>query len=286
MTVPAIVVHGGAGAWSDDRLEAAKVYVRAAALRAWEVLRAGGTAVDAAEACTMYLESCGGVNAGVGARRNLDGMQELDAMIIDGTALSFGAVAAVTNMYNPICIARYVMDKTPHSFFAGPGAERLYYEMVNNDYRQEVVPGIIKRPDIGPPPSGDTVGCVVVDSEGRVAATSSTGGTAKKMPGRVGDSPVFGAGAYADELCGVSATGRGEDIMRVTLSRTVALFVQQGEPVSDAASHGLEVLLEKTDSRAGVIVIDRDGEVGWATTTKAMPVAAVDATGKVTVSDR
>ncbi len=276
MGLPVIVVHGGAGKWKDERIPIGVEQVRQAALVGFEVLKRGGSALDAAEVCTAYMESCGKLNAGVSAARNLDGIRELDAMIVDGSRLDFGSVAAVTGIYNPISLARYVMEKTPHKFFAGENARRVYAQMLADGYRPERSPGIldITAETLGPV-SDDTVGCVVVDSQGRVAATSSTGGTRKKMPGRVGDSPIMGAGAYANEVCGVAATGQGEHIIRVLLSRTVALYVEQGDDPQLAARRGIELLIEKTGSEAGLIVADVKGGTGMWTNAKAMPAAVI-----------
>ncbi|MCF2137611.1 MAG: isoaspartyl peptidase/L-asparaginase [Candidatus Thorarchaeota archaeon] len=278
---PVIIVHGGAGAWKDERIPIGLENVEKAARAGWEVLMAGGSALDAAEVCTAFMESCGQLNAGLGATRNNDGIQELDAMIIDGSTLDFGSVAAVTGIYNPISLARYVMEKTPHKFFAGPNAQRVYAQMMKEGYRKETNPGVLdhsKIPSTDDAASADTVGCVVVDSEGRIAATSSTGGIRKKIPGRVGDSPVMGAGAYANDQVGVAATGYGEHIMRVILSYTTAGYVEQGVAPQEAAERGVSLLVEKTGSEAGLIVADVNGEVGAATNAKAMPVAIIRGT--------
>jgi beta-aspartyl-peptidase (threonine type) len=199
--------------------------------------------------------------------------KELDAMIVDGSLLSFGSVAAITGIQNPISLARYIMEKTDFSFFAGDNAKQLYKKMIAEGYRIEAEPGVIAQSFDGG--AKDTVGCVVVDSQGRIAATSSTGGIAKKLPGRVGDSPVMGSGAYANDICGVTATGWGEHIMRVTLSRMIVLYVEEGLDVSLAAKKGMEMFEVKTGSEAGVIVADAKGNYGFSTNAKAMPTAII-----------
>jgi len=272
-----VIVHGGAGSWKDERIPIGIEYVEKAAIVGFKVLINGGTVVDAAEACTIFMESSGNLNAGKGARPNLDGVQELDAMIIDGKNLQFGSVAAVTGIQNPISLARYIMEKTDFNFFAGQNAKKLYDKMIEEGYRQELQNGVIKNPNLDT--LGDTVGCIVVDIEGNIAATSSTGGIPEKLPGRVGDSPVMGAGAYANDLCGASATGWGEHIMRVVLSRMVVLYVEEGLDVMAAAKKGIEMFQMKTASEAGIIVADRNGNYGYASNTKAMPVAAIS--GKI-----
>ena len=273
MVVPTIIVHGGAGNWSDEKLPIGLEEVEKAARRGFKALLNGGTALDAAEVCTMQMENCGRLNAGLGAKKNLEGFQELDALIADGSTLRTGAVMAIRDVQNPVSVARYVLEKTNHIMFAGEGARKIYEKMIAEGFRKEVKPGVV-----GPPidtTTGDTVGCVVVDEKGRIAVTSSTGGISKKMVGRVGDSPIFGAGAYANEICGATATGYGEHIVRATLCRMAVLYVEQGESVQGAADHAMKMFVEKTGSEAGIIMLDKDGEWGKATNAKAMPTALI-----------
>ncbi|MEM2142856.1 MAG: isoaspartyl peptidase/L-asparaginase [Candidatus Thorarchaeota archaeon] len=278
MNRPMIIVHGGAGNWKEERLPAAIEHVTRAATIGMGLLSRGLHALDAAEAATAYMEGCGALNAGVGAVKNTDGQTELDAMIVDGVALRSGAVMAVTGIRHPISLARYVMERTPHSQFAGEGARRLYQTMVSEGYRKEVEPGVTALPSelsVGPCGVTDTVGCVVVDTEGRIACTSSTGGISGKMVGRVGDSPVFGAGAYADEYAGASATGQGEHIIRVLLTHTVVSLMRQGQDPWRATREGMRLLESKTGGMAGVIAADRDGEFGLYTNARAMPTVLI-----------
>ncbi|UCH05724.1 MAG: isoaspartyl peptidase/L-asparaginase [Candidatus Thorarchaeota archaeon] len=273
MGLPLIIVHGGAGAWKDDRIPIGLENVEKAAIAGFQVLEEGGSALDAAEVCTLFMESCGNLNAGAGARSNLDGVKELDAMIIDGSSLTFGSVAAVTGILNPVSLARYILEKTDYAFFAGDNARRVYEQMIAEGYREETGDGIIRSPiDFE---TGDTVGCVTVDSEGRIAATSSTGGISNKMPGRVGDSPVMGAGAFANEVAGATATGWGEHIMRVLLTRMVVLHVEQGSSPMTASEEGMKFFQEKTGSEAGVVAADKNGNYGWSTNAKAMPTVVI-----------
>ncbi len=273
MKLPLIIVHGGAGAWKDEKIPVGIEYVEKAARVGFEVLMKGGSAVDAAEACTLLMESCGNLNAGKGATVNRDDIRELDAMIVDGRNLQFGSVGAIIGIQNPISLARYIMEKTDYNFFAGENAKRVYDMMIEEGYRQEVESGVVDMPNISP--DGDTVGCLVVDKEGNIAATSSTGGIKKKLPGRVGDSPVIGAGAYANDVCGASATGWGEHIMRVVLSRMTVLYVEEGLDVKAAAKKGMDMFVEKTSSEAGIIVADKEGNYGYSTNAKAMPLAII-----------
>lgn len=267
-----IIVHGGAGEWKDERIPIGMEYVEKAADIGFEILKNGGSALDAAEACTVFMESCGELNCGRGSFPNEDGVLELDAMIIDGKNLDFGSVAAVKDVENPISLARYIMEKTKYKFFAGVDAKRLYDEMLESGYREEKEPGVV-RPSFAPGP--DTVGCIAIDAEGNIAATSSTGGIKKKTAGRIGDSPVMGSGAYANDVCGASATGWGEHIMRVVLSRMTVLYVEEGVDPMTAAQKGMDMFEEKTGSEAGIIVADKEGNIGYATNAKAMPLTII-----------
>lgn len=276
LELPLIIAHGGAGAWQDERIPIGIEEVRTAAIKGFRVLGSGGSALDAAEICTLTMESCGKLNAGNGAAENSDGERELDAMIVDGSSLSFGSVAAVTGIQNPISLARYIMEKTNYSFFAGQKALRVYDDMIAEEYRKESKNGAIKIEDSVD--GGDTVGCVAVDTDGMIATTSSTGGIRKKQPGRVGDSPIMGAGAFANDICGASATGYGEHIMRVTMSRMAVLYVEQGESPQTAAEKAIQLLVDKTGSEAGIILADRNGNWGRATNAKAMPFTVISGT--------
>ncbi len=268
-----IIVHGGAGKWKDERIPVALEQVEKAAVVGFQALDNGGSALDAAEACTVYMESCGKLNAGLGARVNIDGIKELDAMIVDGSSLNFGSVAAITGIQNPVSLARYIMEKTEFSFFVGTNAKPLYEKMIAEGYRAEAEPGVVAQSFDGG--AKDTVGCVVVDGQSRIAATSSTGGISKKLPGRVGDSPVIGSGAYANSVCGATVTGSGEHIMRVTLSRMIVLYVEEGLDVGSAAKRGMKMFEAETGSEAGVVVADARGNYGFSTNAKAMPTVII-----------
>jgi beta-aspartyl-peptidase (threonine type) len=273
MNLPLVIAHGGAGKWRDERIPIGLEEVSTAVQRGFEVLVRGGSALDAAEACTVYMESCGNLNAGKGAYRNSDDEYELDAMIVDGKNLDFGSVAALSGAQNPISVARYIMEKTDYKFFAGQNAFRLYEKMISDGYRKEDNSGAVELPFNGD--TADTVGCIVVDKNGNLVATSSTGGIKKKMPGRVGDSPVMGAGAFANDIGAASATGYGEHIMRVVLSRMTVLHLEQGEDPMAAAKLGMNLFEQKTGSEAGIIVANARGEYGYATNAKAMPVVLI-----------
>jgi beta-aspartyl-peptidase (threonine type) len=268
-----IIVHGGAGAWKDERISPGVDYVTKAAEIGFKTLLGGGSSLDAAEACTLYMESTGFLNAGRGATKNDHDEAELDAMIVDGENLRFGSVGSIRGIENPISLARYIMEETDYVFFVGEGAMIKYREMIEKGYRKETDFGVVTKPfDIG---TADTVGCVVVDKNGIMAATSSTGGIRGKPLGRVGDSPVFGSGAFANKVAGASATGYGEHIMRVTLTRNVVNDIESGMDVQSAAEKGIKFLADMTGSEAGVIAADSKGNWGRATNARAMPTAVI-----------
>ncbi len=282
MKLPLIIAHGGAGPWKDEKIPIGVDHVKESAIAGFKILEQGGSALDAAEICTLHLENSGMFDAGIGSFRNQDGEQELDAMIVDGRVQNFGAVAGVKGIQNPVSLARYIMEQTEYSFFVGPKAEKLYKRMIDEKYRKEKTPGVITTPIS--PENIDTVGCVVVDIEGSIAVTSSTGGIKNKIPGRVGDSPIMGSGAFADSLCGVSATGYGEHIMRVVLSRMIASYVEEGMDVQAAAERGLKMFIEKTSSEAGIILVDNQGNWGKTTNAKAMPTVIIQGSIKKILS--
>jgi len=284
----AIAVHGGAGpAHPDDDPGRAREGCLAAARRGYEILRAGGSALDAVEAAAAVLEDDPQFNAGTGACLNADGVVEMDAAIMDGEALRAGAVALVRTAKNPIRLARAVMDRGPHVLVAGEGAERLLraWDLETVAPSELVTERALRRwraaqkraPQID---SGGTIGAVAIDARGHVAAATSTGGMNNKLPGRIGDSPVPGAGTWADDLGGVaSATGHGEMILRVGLTRAVCERLVAGVDPTQAAAEGLR-LLQRVGGEAGVIVVDRQGRIGFAFNTQRMSRAWVDERGE------
>jgi L-asparaginase / beta-aspartyl-peptidase len=215
----------------------------------------------------------------------------VDAVIMDGATLHFGAVAAVQYVLHPITLARIVMTDTPHGFLVGRGAERLARgrgltvpltdllteEAMRVWHEARGVPPV-SLPDT---PAGNTVGAVAVDESGHVAAATSTGGTCNKWPGRVGDTPIVGAGAYADDYAGaVSCTGFGEHIMRVCMAFQAAGQMLAGASPEAAAQHAVALLTERTGGEGGLIVVGPDGRLGWAWNTDAMPYAWRDDSGQ------
>jgi beta-aspartyl-peptidase (threonine type) len=307
--VEAIVVHGGAWAIPDsvvaDHLRGCE---RAAGVGA-DVLGGGGTALDAVEAAVGSLEDDPTYDAGRGAFLNREGAIELDACIMDGATLRAGAVAAVRNILHPVTLARRVMELTDHVMLVGEGANLFAAEIGVDAVREEDLlvgrelerwqrlrqdPKFRARVIFEPPPApsppsvpsvpparpGDTVGAVALDRDGHMAAGTSTGGTPKKRMGRVGDSPIVGAGAYADDAAGaVSATGWGEPIMRSLLSLRVLEAAGRGVGIAEAADAALEVMLARFDGRGGVICLTPRGEVAARFTTPRMAHAVWRAGG-------
>lgn len=270
---PAIIVHGGAGRISDDELPARLEGCKEAALAGWKVLDGGGSALDAAEAAVVTLEDNPLFNAGTGSTLNSLGQIEMDAAIMDGSLLRAGAVAAVQRIKNPVRLARRVLEDGRHVLLACEGALLFAREIGFPECPAEslIVPAEQKRWQ----EKHGTVGAVALDSDGKVAAATSTGGIFNKLPGRIGDSPLPGCGTYADESGGVSCTGYGEAIIRVLMAKTALDFLNRGMDSHSAASQAVSVLAEKTKSFAGLILVDRHGNIGYARNTERMPVCFI-----------
>lgn len=288
MTI-AIIVHGGAGGWSLSearRLEAITACAEAAAAGR-SLLLDGGSALDAVEAAVRILEDCPVLDAGRGSYPNADGNVEMDALIMDGRDLGMGAIAAIQRVRHPVSLARRVMEESGHNFLVGGGAEAFadsidfprcsVEELLVNDLHIEEFSTSDKL-NSAVAAMGDTVGAVAMDASGNLAAATSTGGTANKLAGRVGDSPLVGSGAYADNwTAAVSATGYGEALMRVVISKRVCDFVGTGLSARSACESAIRVLEERTGGEGGLIAVDARGQVGWAYNTQAMPYAyAID----------
>lgn len=281
----AIIVHGGAGGWglSEQRRQEAIRACEQAAEAGRAVLLGGGSALDAVEAAVIILEDCPVLDAGRGSYPNQDGNVEMDALIMDGRDLSMGAIAAIQHVRHPISLARRVMLDSGHNFLVGEGADAFadaigfprcdVAELLVDDYGLDS--GFAAAPEAEATPTlGDTVGAVAIDAAGNVAAATSTGGTHNKRPGRVGDSPLVGSGAYADNwTAAVSATGYGEALMRVVISKRVCDFVGAGMSAQAACESAIRVLEERTGGEGGLIAVDARGQVGWAFNTRAMPYA-------------
>jgi beta-aspartyl-peptidase (threonine type) len=230
------------------------------------------------EAVVRLLEDAPVFNAGTGSCTTAEGVCELDAIIADGDSLAFGAVAAVRNVRNPVSLARRVMTETPHCMLVGEGACRFATAQgaataTDAELRSPYAAG-----------SGDTVGAVARDGAGRIAVATSTGGVPGKMPGRVGDAPLIGSGAWADSRAGgASATGIGEDLMRVLMARRAVDHLARDRPPAMACRAAVDDLERLVQGRGGVILLDPAGRTGFAFNTPRMAVAALDAQGARTV---
>lgn len=296
----AIVVHGGAGLVTADRFDRLRAGVRAAADAGNAVLAANGSALDAVVAAVRMLEDDPEFNAGTGSSLTRDGTVETDASIMDGETRRAGAVAAVPDLANPVLLARAVLEAGEHVLLAGPSAWRFAHEvgitpaprgsLVTERARQrlheaQTVDRELDRTldrTLGREPTrqreGGTVGAVARDHLGHFAAATSTGGTARKRSGRIGDSPIPGAGTWADREIAVSATGDGEAILRMALTRTIAAHTSTGMTVREAAIAALTELRRVTGGSAGVIAIDHAEHV-FLQLSPTMPVAWIDDTG-------
>jgi beta-aspartyl-peptidase (threonine type) len=302
----AIVIHGGAGVIErtsmSPELEATYRKSLGAALEAGaNALREDRSALDAVEKVIQLMEDDPLFNAGRGAVFGSTGRNELDASIMNGATLEAGAVAAVTRVRHPISLARAVMEKSPHVMLAGEGAdsfaEAQKLELVDPSFffterrwrelektMRERGDAIPQRPPGVPKPQaglvlepGDghefgTVGVVALDSQGNLAAGTSTGGTTGKRWGRVGDSPIIGAGTYAsNQSCAVSATGAGEFFIRLTVAREVCALVQyKNYSVRQAADEVIQRRLTEIKGSGGVIALSPKGEMAWSFNTPGM----------------
>ncbi|MHB8424308.1 MAG: isoaspartyl peptidase/L-asparaginase family protein [Gammaproteobacteria bacterium] len=275
----AIIVHGGAGAVAPQSLDARKQGCRAAVEAGQGILKKGGNALDAVEAAAMVLENNPLFNAGKGSTLNCEGRVETDAAIMDGATLQAGAVTAVSGIRNPIRLARKVMEASPHILLAGAGAARFAREQGIElcDPAELVVPAQQQHWQR----EHGTVGAVALDAHGHLAAATSTGGIFNKLPGRVGDTPLIGCGTYADGCAAVSCTGKGEDIIRVTLARHAAWLLEQGVEAGAAAEQAMRHFAERTHSEAGIILVDRGGHVGYAHNTPNMPICGLTPEGRL-----
>ncbi len=291
-----LIVHGGAGDLGPDDpassggLDAPRLEgVRRACAAGWEILRGGGSALDAVEAAVRLLEDDPTFNAGTGATLTAAGEVELDASIMDGESLRCGAVAAVRDVRNPIALARAVMERSEHVLLAGDGASAFAREVgippCENALlvtpRQRARWEAARRGGPAGTKHG-TVGAVARDAAGHLAAATSTGGTSMKRPGRVGDTPLVGCGTYADDaLAAVSCTGHGERIIQLTLARHAADLVGAGRSPMDAAREAVARLASRVRGTGGLIVIGPSGEPGFAHNTPVMSRAWVRADGTI-----
>lgn len=273
MKLPVVVVHGGATVFEEKFHDAILKAVKEATEKGMCALEKGGSALDAVEAAVWVLEETNLFTAGLGACKNRDGEIELDAIVMDGNRLESGSVMAVRDIVHPISLARYVLERTSNSQIAGSGANKLYEQMLAEGYREETSSQRTEGPLIAQ--DCDTVGAIAVDKTGRIASAASTSGWPGNLPGRVGDSPVVGAGVYANDIAGASCTGKGEQILRITMGRMAVFHVEQGLSVQQAAETVMSELRQKTSGEAGLILVDKLGNVAIQFDTRHMPVAVL-----------
>ena len=289
----AIAIHGGAGtitraSMTPERERAYRAKLAEALEAGKAVLASGGSALDAVEAAIVVMEDSPLFNAGKGAVFTADGRNELDASIMDGRTRNAGAVAAVTHVKNPIRLARQVMERSPHVLLAGEGAEvfarkigiplvpatyfwteRRWQQLMHIQNRKNGA-GLLLDHDADH--KYGTVGAVALDSEGNLAAGTSTGGLTNKAWGRIGDSPIIGAGTYASNAsCAVSGTGQGEYFIRLTIARDVCALVEYRDlPLQQAADEVIQHKLKDLGGSGGVIALARDGTIAFSFNTQGM----------------
>jgi beta-aspartyl-peptidase (threonine type) len=313
---PALIVHGGAWDIPDAAVPACKSGCERALVAGWRILEAGGPALDAVEAAVVILEDDPVFDAGYGSHLNLDGRVECDAVVMDGSTLRAGAVATLQHVRNPVRLARKVLENCPHMMLVADGAERFAQEQgielcANEELVTDAEREAWSKCKMDKHASSfhrgheqGTVGAVAMDRNGQLFAATSTGGTCCKLPGRVGDSPLIGCGCYADlEAGGISCTGYGEAIMKIVMAKTAAdllrhppdgnnslvalssqLITQakaKTESAMAAARASVDILVHRTQATGGLILLDRDGNPGWAFNTPRMAYGYVQSDGSI-----
>lgn len=266
-----MLIHGGAGIREPTRAQSN--CLTEALVQGYELLTAGYSSLDAVESMIRYLEESGLFNAGRGSLRQLDGIQRMDASIMDGQTLSAGAVAGLEGYLHPISAARRIMTDTDHVLIAGPPANRLagLFNLTRlpsqKDAKQDrdrrsfrrhfnlKSQALYRKMKIF-----DTVGAVAMDGSGQIAAGASTGGVSVMLPGRVGDTPLIGAGVYADKTAGaISMTGLGESIIRAGIAKHLAILLGFGWTPGRAANYTLSSLVRRIQGEAGCLILDSTG---------------------------
>ncbi|HYE54026.1 MAG TPA: isoaspartyl peptidase/L-asparaginase [Chitinophagaceae bacterium] len=308
-----MVIHGGAGTilksqMSADREKAYKDALTGALQKGYDILKKGGTALDATEAAVRLMEDNPLFNAGKGAVFTNEGRNELDAAIMDGQTLKAGAVAGLTTVKNPITAARAVMEKSPHVMMIGGGAEKFAkeqnLEIVDPSYfrtedrwrglqrakqqdslRQSKSTSALLQPENRDDKYG-TVGAVALDQKGNLAAATSTGGMTNKKYGRVGDVPIIGAGTYANNAtCAISCTGWGEFFIRLVVAKSVSdLMEYKGISVQEAADKLVMKDVPALKGDGGLIALDKNGKFSMPFCTEGMYRGYVTESGRIVVA--
>lgn len=287
---PAIAIHGGAGVARGITSQGAKRYkagLERALLAGYAVLKRGGSSLDAVAAAVAQLEDDPLFNAGRGSVYNSDERHELDASIMDGATLRAGAVAAVSRIRNPVLAARAVMERSPHVLLAGRGAELfarkhgVHFAPASYFHTAQRLAALRK----GLLRHHGTVGAAALDRDGNLAAATSTGGYTGKLPGRVGDTPIIGAGTYADNAsCAVSGTGLGEAFIRVALAHEVCARMRlRGEPLARAAAAALRQIA-RLGADGGLVAVDRRGNIAMPFNSEGMFRACIGRNGAQVVA--
>jgi beta-aspartyl-peptidase (threonine type) len=310
---PTLLVHGGAWAIPPEMAEDHQRGVAHALATGYAMLEKGGSATDAVEAAVTVLEDDPTFDAGRGSFLTAEGRVQLDALLMDGATLRAGGVACVERLRNPIQAARLVLDKSPHIYFVGTGAEAFAQShgmaLIDNDElvlererlrlkeaQARLASGLADITFSGPLAaddkspetavrllSHDTVGAVALDQFGNLAAGTSTGGTLNKAPGRVGDSSLIGCGCYADNhSAAVSLTGWGEPIMKLVLGKWATDRVALGVRPEDAAQQAIAYLFARLGGHGGIILLGPDGQFGLAHNTPGMAWGVADKDGQRT----
>lgn len=289
MQKPVILIHGGAGAWQPERRKAGIDGAKAAAKAGYDVLKTGGTALDAVEAAVRSMEDNPVFNAGLGSTLTIDKRVEMEASIMDGKTLMAGATGLLRDIKNPVSLARITMENTDYVFVVGDGAEKLaqIFKVERRDSLTELrlrywkeqkqklktgelesLPKLRKLLAVNPGLfEMDTVGAVALDKEGNTGAATSTGGYSLKLPGRIGDSPLIGCGNYADNQAGAcSATGIGEIAIRLVLAKHVCDQMHNGQSAQEAVENAITLVNKRLriKSSMGLIAVDKNGGIGAA----------------------
>lgn len=275
---PNILVHGGAGGFTQPARDPARIKaIEEALLTGRGLLASGGSALDAVEQAVRVMEACGEFDAGRGSNLNSRGEVEQDAIVMTSD-YETGAVGALKDVVHAVTVARLVMERTQHVLLVGEGAREfaqangIPLEPPGSLVRERTL-AELKRVQAENSYAGKpvgTVGAVALDAEGRLAAATSTGGITNKLPGRVGDTPLVGCGVYVCPWAACSATGWGESLIKVVVAKTACDLVEQGRTPQQAAEGAIAVLAERVGGRGGLVVMDPQGRTGWAFNTQQM----------------